>query len=431
MKKGNRSNKGQFSVIAALLVSVILVSAVISSYTMVRHSAIQETPEVLTAIGEINAGIESILDFTVGYYGSIIQVTGNTTYARKLAASYLSSGLVNIARSHPEWNPSFTLDSHQVSTNWFMPESYSFGELAVTYSLGALGIEGVSYETSSVLSVTMLESSFGEARIYVTRDNSEPELGLTKESFWFYNYSYSESNWELVNPTNIVVSANGIYTITLPSGVNPDGYSVQIEDNRGIMVSAFYSQSSIESGLGIPHYIYSFDWTSTGLLDIYESLSTDTFVVELLQNGSINWLGQNLEISTRSRPIPPVPIKAFQVNATINGVNQKIPFQIENWASEYMVPMGLAGNESIFKNNNMIVFLVNNEITNVTLWWNGNDNVIQTPYAWENVYFSDDVSNANHILLSNGDLDLNVDLNGGNLVITSTVGSISSTAEFL
>ena len=94
--KTSRSKKGQFSIIAALLVSVILVSAVISTYTMVRHAPLQDSPKVLTAIGEMNSDIKRILDFTVGYYGSILRVTGNSIYAQTLTTRYLSSGLVNI-----------------------------------------------------------------------------------------------------------------------------------------------------------------------------------------------------------------------------------------------------------------------------------------------------------------------------------------------
>ncbi|MCW4016344.1 MAG: hypothetical protein NWF06_08240 [Candidatus Bathyarchaeota archaeon] len=426
MKNSSRANKGQFSVIAALLVSVILVSAVISSYTLVRHSTIQGSPEVLSAIGEMNADIKSILDFTVGYYGSILKVTGNSTYARELTTDYLSSGLVNVARSHPEWNPSFTFDfgNDDVSTCWFMPESYSMGSLSVTYSLSALGLEDVTYETSSALAVTLLESELGVSRINVIRDDSEPELGLTNENFWFYNYT-DDSTWELVNPTDVLIAANGVYTITIPSGVDPESYSVQVEDNRGISVSAFYSQASVATG--IPHYTYTFDWAATGVLDIYESLSSDTFVIELLQNGTLKWLGQDLELNTKTRAIPPVSVKAFRVNATINDVNQEVPFQVEDWASDYMVPLGLAGNDSIFNSNNMLVFLVNNEISTITLWWEGNDTAIQTSYAWNNVYFDDDPDSGT---LDNGYLELTVN----NFWIESTVagdGSPSCSAEFL
>jgi len=431
--KNSRANKGQFSIIAALLVSVILVTAVISTYAMVRHAPIQDSPKVLTAIGEMNADIKKILDFTVGYYGSILKVTGNSTYARGLTTSYLSSGLVNIARSHPEWNPSFELNSQNVSTCWFMPESYSMGNISVTYSLAALGIEGVKYETSSALTVTMLESDSDVARINVTRDNTEPELGLSKENFWFYKYNYDDSTWEMVNPTDIIISSSGVYNITLPSGVDQDAYSVQVADNRGLMVSAFYSQASVASGSGIPRYTYTFEWDDTGMSGIYEDLSTDTFVIEVLQNGTLKWLGQNLEITPQARPIPPISIKAFRVNATISGVNQEVPFQVEDWASNYRVPLGLAGNNSIFNNNNMLVFLVNDNIDEVTLWWDGNDTAIQTSYAWENVYFNDDVTNPDDALLSNGYLDLAVKIVGSpnRFVVTSNVGGSESTAEFL
>lgn len=432
MKKSSRANKGQFSVIAALLVSVILVTAVISTYTMVRHAPIQDSPKVLTAIGEMNADIKQILDFTVGYYGSILTVTGNSTYARGLTTSYLSSGLVNIARSHPEWNPSFTLDfddDEDISTRWFMPHSYSMGRINVTYSLEALGIYNVFFTTSSALSVEMLSSSDpNQTLINVTRDNSEPELGLSKENFRFYKYNYDKSTWdEPVNPDKVSIS-NGLYYITIPEDVNQDAYSVRVEDNRGIIVPAFYSQESVTSE--IPHYTYTFNWTATGMLDIYESLSTDTFAIELLQNGTLKWLGQPLELTTEERPIPPVCIKAFRVNATIDGNSRQVPFQVEDWASNYMVPLGLSSSESIFSNTNMLVFLVNNEVENITVWWDGNDTATQTPYAWNNTYFVDDPDYASSYgLLNNSQLELYVH----NFWIESKVvgESTSSTAEFL
>ena len=240
--KNSRANKGQFSIIAALLVSVILVTAVISTYSMVRHTPLQDSPKVLSGIGEMNNDIKRILDFTVGYYGSVLQVTGNYEYAQNLTTSYLSSGLVNIARSHPEWNPSFELDFEEISTRWFMPYSYSMGRINITYSLSALGIEGITYHTSSALSVELLPSSDPNyAVINVTRDNSEPELGLSKENFRFYKYNYDDSTWELVNPDSVSIS-NRTYIITIPEDVNQEVYSVQVEDNRGIIVPVFYSQ---------------------------------------------------------------------------------------------------------------------------------------------------------------------------------------------
>jgi hypothetical protein len=269
--------------------------------------------------------------------------------------------------------------------------------------LASLGIEGVTYETSSALKVTMLSSASGVAQIQVIRDNAEPELGLSKESFWFYKYNYDDSTWELVNPTDLIISSNGVYNLTIPSVVDQDAYSVQVEDNRGIIVTAFYSQNSVASG--IPHYTYTFNWNVNGMQSIYNSLSTDTMVIELLQNGTLRWLGQNLVLTPHANPIPPIPVKALRVNATISGVNQEVPFQVEDWASSYRIPLGLAGNESILNNNKMLVFLVNNAISEVTLWWDGNDIATQTPYAWRNIYFNDNPSTGT---LNNGFLRLNI-----------------------
>lgn len=426
ISKKSRANKGQFSIIAALLVSVILVAAVISTYSMVRHSPLQESPKVLTAIGEMNTDIKRILDFTVGYYGSILQVTGNSTYAKGLATSYLQSGLVNIARSHPEWNPSFELNSENVSTYWYTPQSYSMGNISVTYSLAGLEIYGVHYETSSVLKVSLLEPvNTNETRINIVRDNNEPELGLEKESFNFYKYNYVNSTWNLVNPENDpVIFSNGTYVIEIPEGVDPDAYSIKISDQKGIMVTAFYSQASLASG--IPQYTYTFDWNATGMEDIYSPLTTDTMIIEALQNGTLRWLGHNLQLSTEAKPIPSLPVKSLHLNLTINGENQEVPYQVEDWASDYKLPLGLTSNASLFKNRNMVVFAVNHTVEKATLWWSGNDTIRQTPYAWENVYFKDDPDSG---VLNNGLLELNVH----NFWINSTVvgGLTSCTTEFM
>jgi len=422
----NRANSGQFSVIAALLVSVILVTAVISSYTLVRHAPLQESPKVLTVIEEMNMDIKRILDFTIGYYGSILRVTGNSTYARGLAKSYLESGLVNIARAHPDWNPSFNIDFDDMvlSTRWFMPHSYSTGQITVTYSITNLGIEDITYETSSALTVTISDTIDGKAVLNVTRDNSEPELGLTKENFLFYKYQDENSTWKLINPPDVIIASNGTYTVTLPSGIDPEAYSVQVEDNRGITVSAFYTQESADSSSGIPRYTYRFDWGDPEIVQIYNSTNTDTFVIELLQNGTLRWLGKPLDLIPNGKPIPPVSIKAIRVNATVGIESHEIPFQVEDWELNYKVPLGLACNESIFSNNNMIVFLVNNSVSEVTVWWDGNDTAIQTPYGWKNFFFND---NKTTWTLDNGEIRLNVH----NFWINSVNGPVSSRTDFM
>jgi len=424
MKSILRAKRGQFSIIAALLVSIILVAAVITTYSMIRHNPSQESPKVLSSIGETNLAIKRILEFTVAYYGSILQVTGNTTYAKDRAASYLQSGLVNIAHSHPDWNPSFDVDFQSVSTLWFMPMSYSMGNISVTYSLSGLGVQGVNYTTSSFLKVTILEPpNSNQTSILVTRENNEPELRLRRENFFFYNYSYSNSTWTLVNPDSEPTTfSNGTYVLQIPSGVDHDAYSIQVVDLRGIMVTAFYSQGSLTSG--IPQFTYTFTWNSS----LYSSLTRDKIVVEDLQNGTLRWLDHTL---LHGRPIPPIPVKAFRISVNANAQNldaKQVPFQVEDWGSNYKVPLGLTSNASVFNNRNMFAFLVNHTVQNVTLWWDGRDIANQTSYAWTNRYFT---VNTVQRTLNNTILNLKIDFSDDTFKVISTVGTTQSTAEFM
>jgi hypothetical protein len=375
------NSKGQFSIIAALLVAVILISTVIVTYSTIRNSPIPDQSQVLSAIDETNFAIKQIFGFTVGYYGSVLKVTGNSSYAKTLALNYLYSGLVNIANMHPEWGTSFKVNESKTDLHihWFTNTSYSTGNLAIKYNLTGLGIYGITYETACKLAVQVKQTtSNNETQLIVTKDENEPLINLGKQNFKFYRYIYASSTWELVNPSGeLKAYANGTYQIDTPSGVDPYSYLIQVEDSRGIIVAA----SSFS------RYTCTLTWNSTLYAALYAATDA-TIVVELLQNGTMRWLGQNLNLTTKAKPIPPIPVKAIHVNQTINGLNREVPFQIEEWASDYKVPLSLASNTSVFSNRNMLVFLINPNVTKVTIWWNGSDTATQTPNAYTNKYFT-------------------------------------------
>ncbi|MGQ9460207.1 MAG: discoidin domain-containing protein [Candidatus Bathyarchaeaceae archaeon] len=410
------NKKGQFSIVAALLVAIVLVAAIITTYSIIRNNPVGERPQVLGSIDEMNLAINHILEFVIGYYGSILQVTGNTTYARSLATNYLQSGLENIAYTHPHWSPSFQLHNFQVIASWWNRTSYTQGAINVTYDLVGLGIKGIQYAASAGLEVTVNPSNTSSVLINVTRDGNKPYPNLGKNNFLFYNYSYTELAWELNTGVAVnSVSSNttySVYNITIPSGLDPKAYMVQVSDYRGIMVSAST----------FSHYTYTFTWNQT----LYSSLSRDTIAVEALQNGTLRWLDQNL--LTYGKPIPPIPVKALHVNQTVNGVNREVPFQVEDWGSNYRVPLGLTSNSSIFTSRNMLVFLINHRVQKVTLWWDGRDNANQTSYAWENRYFTVDTVQRT---LTNTILTLKIDFSSNTFKVISTVGTTQSTAEFM
>jgi uncharacterized protein (UPF0333 family) len=407
------NDKGQFSIIAALLVAVILIATVIVTYSTIRNGPIKDQPPIQSAIDETNFAIKQIMGFTVGYYGSILQITGDSTYARTLALNYLQTGLVNVADMHPEWGASFNVASSELYTYWFTNTSYSTGNLGIGYNLTGLGIYGITYATSCKLDVHVMDTLDDQAYLNITKDENEPVINLGKQNFKFYRYVDTSSTWELVYPSiEPIAYANGTYQIDLPAGIDPNSYLVQIEDPRGIIVVA--SSFSL--------YTCTLTWNST----VYSSLRDPILVTELWQNGTMRWLGQSLTLTTQAKPIPPIPVKAIHVNQTINGVNCEVPFQVEDWTSNYRIPLGMANNASVFSGRTMLVFLTNQNVSKVTIWWNGSDTATQTPYAYVNRYFTGD--NPSNGLLTNGILRLQF---GSGFTLTSTVGSCSVTTNFM
>ena len=544
------NNRGQFSIIAALLVGVILIATVIVTYSSIRNTAIRDQPPIQSAIDETNFAIKQILGFTVGYYGSVLQITGNSTYAKSLATNYLHSGLVNVANMHPEWGTSFNVSNTDLRTFWFTNASYSSGILAVTYNLTRLGISGIAYETSCKLGAQVMNTTGNQAFLNVTKDEDEPLINLGKQNFKFYRYQNLTSTWELTNQNiTLIAYANGTYQIDLPPEIDPNSYIVQIEDPRGIIVVASsYSRYACEltwmsqpptryavtastpeitgppdgnyttigkgatcevtdyqGGIGAIKQVYfnityygnvsgtlawayrldagiwstigtlaqggnvsspktgtynatnlraGWTWSNLNTTDIqfqnnddggpedafvdamyvtlvvdipdFSTIPNETIMVELLQNGTMRWLGQNLQMTTQTKPLPPISVKSIHVNQTTNGINSEVPFQIEDWASEYRIPLGLTNNASVFSGRNMLVFLATPRASKVTIWWNGSDATVQTPYAYQNRYFTgDDPGNAR---LTNGILTLRFQ---SGFQVNSTVNSSSTVAAFM
>ena len=275
-----------------------------------------------------------------------------------------------------------------------------------------LGIYGLNYSASSKLDVKVMNNNSSSQALLSVQDENESLIDLGKQDFKFYRYNYANSTWELANPTGNVTSyANGTYLIDLPSGVDGSSYALQVEDSRGIIVTA----SSFN------HYTYSLTWNGN-----YSAIPNENSVIELLQNGTMRWLGQNLQF-TQTKPIPPIATKAFRVNQTIGGVSSEVPFQIEDWASDYRVPQGLTSNASVFSSRTMLVFLANSQVSPVTIWWDGHDIANQTSYSIVNNTFT---VNTGTRTLSNGNLTIHLDFSDG-FRVDSTRGSATSSATLM
>jgi hypothetical protein len=207
------------------------------------------------------------------------------------------------------------------------------------------------------------------------------------------------------------MNANSWNNVTVSSYLQPSTFTIR-----------FKSTDTVQDSWQIDAALLAV-WPTA---DLYSLSRQGTIAVELLQNGTMRWNGQNLILTnSTSIPFPPVPVKSIHVNQTINGMNNEVPFQVEDWSSAYRIPLGLTSNTSIFSSRTMLVFLATPNASKTTIWWNGSDATSQTSLAYTNRYFNDSPSSGK---ISNGLATLQFQ---SNFVVTSTVGTSTSTANFL
>jgi hypothetical protein len=438
MKPFIKNRRGQFLVLTAFLVVVILSSAIIVSYKRIQENPFSGAITFSSSMAEINNSLSEILGFTVGYYGSIIQVTGNVTYAQMKTVEYLKSGLVTVAQSHVDRGTDFTLDDMNIHTNWFNSISSTEGDITLSYGIPSIGLVGVKFKAYASIKVEILETIGNQARVKVTMNKDRVDLSLLKSNFRFFEYDLNTNRWNYIElPSDPTVTTSGEYLITIPAGINTNAYYLQVVDRRGIMVAAAYVKGSDTLNKKETSYTYTFSWPVEH--NAFDPPTDDhtPVVVELLQDGTLRWLGEDLPMvggATSKRPIPPIPVKGIRVNATLKGDPTKksfeIPFQVEDWGSNYLVPYGITNNNTIFNENCMIVFLVDHTIENVTVWWDGRDVAKQTSYALPRGFFADDTG-ARH--LSNGVINIDFHLYGPDDYIRASTpsGSVDSQTRFM
>ncbi len=313
------NNKGQFSLIAALLVAVVLIGAVVTTYSAIRYGDVKDQPQILTVTDETNLAVREILGFTVGYYGSVLKVTGDQVYAQQLATKYLDSGLNNVDAVNPEWGVSINVTDLKLDANWFSNRSYSEGNATVTYDLKGLGMTGIHYFASTRLEVHILESNAtSQARLTVYKDANEPLINLGKSNLKFYCYDYGSSTWNLTEPKNVVSYADGTYLVDLPQGVLSSNYVIQVEDNRGLMaLAASYSKFTAALTWNSSFFRQEADYVNQANLNQTETYgSHGDFTAQ--QNGPDGLYDTLTEETTGTVTIDNYPAAWSPINSTSN-----------------------------------------------------------------------------------------------------------------
>ncbi len=259
---------------------------------------------------------------------------------------------------------------------WYRPNSISAIGAEISVDATYQGVVGwrathIVLLNLTITSITPYEKdNYVELHVTVLRENGFPVNDLKPGNFEVYLFDPTVPLgvycWKRISPDTMTLAYNGggNYTIRItPSFHNPTssnvrlfwrwepergspphqpGYYqfalVRVQDNRGIIVES-YSYSGIEYAIqeNAVEPFYPGD----------PSKVKETYVFELIPNGTMYWYNTRLSSPIHNPPIPLPPVKQVRVMATRNGdplstgynpVFEEVPYQTEVWDNRYLWP---------------------------------------------------------------------------------------------
>lgn len=384
-----RSKRGQFIILAAVLILIVMVSAVIFLYSNLPSQTVL-VKDVANATGSVINSINTVYASGASMYSTILNVTGNYSYARLQSNLVMASGFSKLSTLYSSYGLSMSKPSVSFRAVWYSPYSYTLSQGGLVFNLSNYGVYGVNVSSIQELAVQVVCTttcvSNGDATLRVYDQGNSPDSSLAEDMFYFLVYSQIQNVWVKASPVSFENFQNGTYVLGVP-GSSPSGFLVGVRDSRGILVIAS-SFTKVQ---------FSFSWTQAQALagTRWPNLAFVPLTLQILTNGTVQLLGQGVQVSSGSpQPIPPVPVKDIRVNDTFtSGKNVEVPFQVEDWTFGYTQPLGLTGQYTLFSDFQMIVTDINTTVNAVTVYWNGTDTAVQSKLSIPpSAYFTNSAS---------------------------------------
>ncbi len=375
-----RSSKGQMYLLGVVLISLILLSSLLFLYMNAlsqRKAYYGSIENFVSVVQSVKGDIEKVVAGALATYTSVLETSGNSTFARVRAKEALDEGLKLVYSSFTGYGIELRYESvncsladeHQsyreikkgevFKAYWYYPDSVSGVSLKFRFNLTRIGL--YNYRVSGhgkayfILKVAILESKPEKLKVSVSREGDIPILDLDEERFEVIYFDNSAGKWKSETPRITRIYSNGTYILkhsiegpTLNGEVLP--LMLRVRDHRGVIVNSF----------SVSGYNYTVNHKTVGEHAKYE--------VEVLSDGAWRFLGQTLVVNSGFNygPIPPIPVRMLRVNSSNGG---KVPFQVEDWDSNLVFPLGLSSPHNHFQPFNKLVFILNSSMTNLWIWW--------------------------------------------------------------
>jgi len=247
MKTLLNQNRGQFVIIASLMIALMIVTIGFLMHKTVTYYKHEPWEEYLTILDNVKLSSQKVVEISLANYtqtqNETILLLNLQQWSKDIQKIFPGYGVsLNYSVANTTYNVSgTTIDySSGLNTTWHQSTSYSIANATFTLNITAIGLIGYKYSITTLLNLTILDVNLGdnEITVIVKKENEMPVDNLDASNFQVLN-----SNGTSINIASVSSSYDETYalvyiikceqTLTTPLTVN-------VWDSRGIKVTATY-----------------------------------------------------------------------------------------------------------------------------------------------------------------------------------------------
>ncbi len=239
MRKLLRDKKGQFIIIAFLMMAIMMISmgAIIHrAGTYYKH---EPWEEYLTLVSDIEVNTRRLVELSLANYtntnSSNILSNNLRKWQTDLNAFYPGYGIAldyTLANGIYQSIP-YSSGLKHVWDQSSSP-SYSAANASIVISINAIGLSGYKFTATSLVKLRILNVTTNQIALTVEKENDTPVFDLTQNSFQVMNNSIT-SIYSKYDGTYVYV-----YVLTCNNPIT-GSVTVNLWDQRGIRVTATHS----------------------------------------------------------------------------------------------------------------------------------------------------------------------------------------------
>lgn len=233
MKRPIRQKRGQFIIIAVLMIAIMIISISALMHRAATYYAHEPWEEYLTLIGNVELNSYRLVELSLANY--------THTLNTDILKNNIEQWQFNLTQIYPgrEVTLNYTLASDTgLTLDWNKTASFSAANAIFTLDINSIGLTGYKFTAAAFLKLTILNvnTTSNEITVTVKREDNIPITNL------------KAANFEVVEPADINITSvtplydnNEILVYVIKCGepiTTP--VTVTVCDQRGIQVTAKY-----------------------------------------------------------------------------------------------------------------------------------------------------------------------------------------------